>query len=327
MFVKRIGLILIAGFLFGSFTLCAQDVDLRTFNYARADSIALHFPPGKYKTYAEVVEPLTLNLHTEQEKFRAIYRWITDNITYSFSNNSVDAGRAFTQRKAVCGGYSALLKEMCNEAGIACYVIDGWAKNAPGDIGQITDATSHAWNEVNLNGKWYLTDVTWASGTYDVSKGKFHKNFDNAYFLPTPQFFIKQHFPYDDRMQMLDTLVTESDFSKSCVWYEGADKYGFRVAAPQKGCISQNARKYFTTTLDIEKPFSANDTIQPFYAVVEGAKDNQTLVCEKSIHYDASTNRYTIAVKCLFPSDIRGQQTVNFFYGADAISGFMINFH
>src|ERR1700677_1825060 len=102
--------------------------------YKRADSIALNFPKGRYKTYKEIVEPLTAGLKTDQEKFRVIYRWIAENVSYAYSNRSDDPDKALIQRKAVCAGYSSLLKEMCNDVGLECEVITGWAKVDQNDI-------------------------------------------------------------------------------------------------------------------------------------------------------------------------------------------------
>lgn len=327
MFHKQTKILLSIWTLLSGINLFAQDIDLRTFNYARADSIALHFPKGKYKTYAEIVEPLTANLETDQEKFRVIFRWIADNVSYSFSNKSDDPDKTLVKRKAVCAGYSSLLKQMCNQAGLECNIIDGWAKNEPGNIGTMTKETAHAWNEVKLNGKWYLTDITWASGTYDFKKKKFHKNFDSAYFLPTPDFFIKQHFPIDKKMQMLDTIVKRSVFMKSCVWYEGADKYGFIVSSPKKGRINQNVKKDFTLAIKLEKPFTATDTIQNFEFVIKGDKADEIVLCKKTVNYCKATNQCTITLTCRFPQEIRGEQDVNLYYGFEAISGFRINFH
>jgi hypothetical protein len=319
-------LFLIIALIFFVGNLSAQDINLRTFDYSKADSIALNFPKGKYRTYKEIVEPLTINLETDQEKFRAIYRWIADNVAYSFSNKSDNPGRALTQRKAVCAGYSSLLKEMCNDAGLECNVIDGWAKIKPSDIGQATKETSHAWNEVQLNGKWYLTDLTWASGWYDFKNRKFYKDFDSAYFLPTPEFFIKQHFPMDKKNQMLATPVKKSVFNKSCVWYEDAAKYSFTVLKPTKGHFHQNIKKDFTITVLLKKEGENKDILKSFNFLVDD-KTNDTQDSLTIVKTDNVSDQFSVTIKCRFPKDLKGMYGVDLCYGGEQVSGFMINFH
>lgn len=327
MVFKHIKFLSFLGLLISALATMAQDINLRTFDYSKADSIALNFPKGKYKTYSEIVEPLTINLQTEQEKFRAIYRWISDNVSYSFSNKSDNPGKALTERKAVCAGYSSLLKQMCNQAGIECNVIDGWAKNKPEDIGENSKETNHAWDEVKLNDKWYLTDITWASGKYDFQKHKFYKNWDSAYFLPTPEFFIKQHFPSDKKMQMLDTLAKKTPFIRSAVWYENADRYGFTVSKPKKGVINQNVKKDFAVTLLIEKPLLSKDTIQNFDFIVYDDNKSEVITSKKTINVDKASGQYAITLQCSFPKDLKNEYDMNLYYGQYAISGFRMKFH
>lgn len=308
----------------------AQDTltNVRTFNYEKADSIALHFPKWKYKTYAEIVEPLTVNLKTEQEKFRVIYRWITDNISYSFSNKSGDPNKTLSGRKAVCLGYTSLLKEMCNDAGLECNVIEGWGKNKPGDINQSTKETTHAWNEVKLNGKWYLTDITWASGTYDIKKKKFSKDFDSTYFLPTPQFFVKQHLPKDPSMQMLDTIVSTKTFIKSCVWYGDAYPFGLSIVSPKHGYINQNIQKDFNITVFVKKPLANKDTLKDFtFIVVVGEKTDELIQCKSLTSKPAKPGELLATISCQFPPNLKGKYDVYLLYGGRVVNGFKINFY
>ena len=49
----------------------------------------------------------------------------------------------------VCEGYASAFKLVCDELDIPCIKVDGFAWGIP-----------HAWNQVQLNGKWYAVDVT-----------------------------------------------------------------------------------------------------------------------------------------------------------------------
>ncbi|HTB07207.1 MAG TPA: transglutaminase domain-containing protein [Bacteroidia bacterium] len=311
-------IILILALLFSSYCVNGQELNLRTFNYSKADSIALHFPKTRYKSYTELVAPLTDKLKTEQEKFRVIFRWIADNVAYSISNSSDDPDKVVKKKKAVCIGYSTLLKDMCNSIGIECEVITGWSKVDPVEIGQKTKETTHAWNAVKLNGNWYLTDVTWATSAFNKKKKKFYKEFDTAYFLPTPAFFIKQHFPKDKKWQMLDTLVKKSFFIKSLVWYEAANQLGTWIISPTKGKVTQKGNKDFTVVLHITKWDSTSNL-----DFIIDDDINKTQISEVKSY----TNNRCMTVKCNFPENLKGEHNVDVYYNGQAINGFRIDFY
>lgn len=211
--------------------------DLRTFDYAIADSLALNFPKAKYKSSAEIVGPLIASLQTEHERVRVIYRWITDNITYSFSNRTSDPNKVLKKRKAVCAGYAALFKEMLNNAGITSEIVVGYTKTEIKDIGKKLERPDHAWNAVRINQEWYLIDVTWASGHRDVKSRKFIKQHDELYFLSPPELFVKKHLPEEERWQLLPEPVKKRDFIRAPIYYSEWLKCDYRDIMPQKGVI------------------------------------------------------------------------------------------
>lgn len=217
---------------------CSQsEVNLRNVDYSEADSVALNFPKDEYKSYVDIAVALTENFDTDHQKYRVIFRWIADNIVYSYSNRSSDPGKVLKTKKAVCIGYSTLLKEMCNAVGIECEVIVGYAKNSIDQLGTNMTTSYHAWNAVKLKGKWYLSDVTWASGSYDEKKRKFMKYYNDFYYLTPPEFFIKTHYPKYKCWQLLDKPVRKSKFMKECVYYKSFFYSGIKKIYPWKGVI------------------------------------------------------------------------------------------
>ncbi len=67
---------------------------------------------------------------------------------------------------AVCGGYSFAFEYLLHEAGIPCAYVSGSAKNIPPSP---DDQEDHAWNVVQISGKWYETDTTWDDTEFDSS--------------------------------------------------------------------------------------------------------------------------------------------------------------
>lgn len=79
--------------------------------------------------------------------------------------------KVYDNYNPVCEGYSRALKWLCDKKGIICILVSGDAGGA------------HMWNYIQLNGKWYMLDVTWndptVSGITSLTSG--YENYN--YFL------------------------------------------------------------------------------------------------------------------------------------------------
>jgi len=165
-----------------------------------------------------LVSELVTGLSDTTEQVRAIYAWIAKNISYDlasyrFSGNKVHPTEEILKtRKAVCSGYSALFKQLCEIAGIKAVVIEGYAKGY--DYTPYTKilSTNHAWNAVFLGGEWHFVDVTWAAGLPEEITGK-HKviDLDDYFFIPFEK-LIKTHLPEDPIWQLQDKKISLADF-------------------------------------------------------------------------------------------------------------------
>ncbi len=61
-------------------------------------------------------------------KLRAIFVWITDNISYDCTSTACGANEVLKNRTAVCSGYSQLFYELSDAAGLNVMKISGDAK-------------------------------------------------------------------------------------------------------------------------------------------------------------------------------------------------------
>lgn len=150
----------------------------------------------------------------ETQKVRAIFRWISQNITYDvdayFDQRLIveEPEKVIRRGRAVCGGYAQLFKRMCKEAGIQSEIIAGWSK---GYIEQLSPKPNHAWNAVKINQQWHLLDVTWGSG-YINDQQTYSKAFQGHYFLTEPNLLIYDHLPEDEKWQQLDQPISRKQF-------------------------------------------------------------------------------------------------------------------
>jgi hypothetical protein len=220
--------------------------DLRNFDYSRADSIAIAFGPGKGKSSGEITLGLVSQLQTDHEKFRVIFRWISENISYKDHYYVTDPEKVLSKRKTVCSGYSSLLDRMCEHAGIECEVIIGFAKTNYRHIGVMPNESNHSWNAVRLYDQWYLCDATWATSSFSLDEKEHIKEFDENYFLSPPASFILQHFPDDSKWQLSDNHMSRSEFAALPVFYSQFFNLKISGVEPLEGLVRARSGKNLT---------------------------------------------------------------------------------
>lgn len=242
--------------VFLSLNLRAQTAGWGRTEFRKADSIATLYPGHSLDNLKGLADKLTRHLPTEKEKFRAIYKWVCDNIAFDYRlylkikdkrerstgpaelsawNKELSAQvfeRLRKDRKTICTGYAYLLKQLAWHAGIASVIVDGYGRTSQANI-RGTGAANHSWNAVKLNNKWYLCDPTWSSGVYDRSTG-FIRMFNDAYFLTDPAQFIRDHYPLDESWTLLNNKPMLTEFLNAPFVYRAAFDYGLDLVSPQK---------------------------------------------------------------------------------------------
>ena len=115
-----------------------------------------------YEMAKSVLREIVTDDMDDVTKLRAIYEWLAlnvqyDNYAYQISTETVDfyarqydswfAEGVFNNRKAVCEGYAKSLIILAGIEGIPAIRVTG---------------NGHAWNRVQIDGKWYVVDSTHA---------------------------------------------------------------------------------------------------------------------------------------------------------------------
>lgn len=119
----------------------------------------------------------------DHEKVKAIHDWVVLNLEYDTTLTKYTAYDALSTGSAVCQGYSLLTHKLLKEAGITNKIVEGTAYSSDNPKGQL-----HAWNLVQLDGKWYHLDTTWNDPVPD-RKGEVSYN----YYLRTDQQMGRDH--------------------------------------------------------------------------------------------------------------------------------------
>ena len=103
-----------------------------------------------------------LAAQTEYDKVLAIHNFINNKIEYAYiSGTNIPETAQWAHNiigvasgdKAVCESYAKTFLYLCRVYGIDCIIATGLSR------GQ-----GHAWNVVEIDGKWYYVDLTWNDG-------------------------------------------------------------------------------------------------------------------------------------------------------------------
>lgn len=165
-----------------------------------------------------VAEKLGKIARTDAEKAWVIYRWITENIAYDasafFSGKLQDVDTEITLRRgnAVCGGYARLYTTMARHLGLGVFEISGYARGY-GSLPKDKMTTNHAWNAVRIDGRWYIVDSTWGSGSLSSETRSFEKQYKPFYFAANPHEIVYSHFPERGEYQFLAKPVDAQSFA------------------------------------------------------------------------------------------------------------------
>ena len=162
------------------------------------------------------------DLQTDSLKVVAIYDWVKTNIVYDSIRfekiyirkeiekdlNINNCSSTLSKRKAVCSGFSFLFASLCENAGIECFPVYGYARipNEP------LDAPNHVWVTFKIAQKWYLADPTWDSNHFEYYTKQGLKQFSNEFLMIEPNEFLIRHFPLDPLWQLSEKPVSFIDW-------------------------------------------------------------------------------------------------------------------
>jgi hypothetical protein len=295
---------------FAAFNASAQD-------YERIDATILLYPET-FDSPEALSKFITRDFATDEEKVRAMYSWIIQNIKYdpneykqfnfNFKNyRERNEKEEKTREKiikhtlqkgvAVCEGYAMLLEKLCELQGIPNYLVRGDIKSNFDDIGR-PFKKSHMWNVISIEGKNYLYDATWGAGKYNR---KFIKEPSYFYYKTPPQSLIKTHYPDMFEDAFISENITRQQFSDLPLIIDKSLKIE-HIIKPISGIIL--AEEYFDSVLfsiknsnPIEVSYSYGNEITP-------VKD-----------FEKSENSISFSV----PLEIGGTNLLIFFDGKPAL--------
>lgn len=187
-------------------------------------------------------------------RLRVAFRWIAENIQYDVRSKkpAASAQEVFRLRKANAEGFCNLLNVLCAKMKIQSETVPGFLRKGllPG---KSLKKMNHCWNTVKLYNKWYLLDVTLASGFTEKKGRVFTKRFNDMYYALHPRQIILTHLPMNSSRQYLDTIVDRKTFFNFPEVYDAFFENGLYALTPADGIVELNngqLKKFYFKTMD-----------------------------------------------------------------------------
>lgn len=179
--------------------------------------------PDKFnKNIPALVKYLIQDAKSDQEKAYVLFVWIVDYLEYD--DQAIDIDRRINRtiydilnrKKGICFDYATLYQRLCEEAGIVCYRVDGYAFGRLGSR-SLPSTPNHSWNAILIDQNWQLLDPTWGFVMDELSI-----KYETSYFLTPPELFIINHLPANPSWQLLDCIVSKKAFERGTVAIQNA---------------------------------------------------------------------------------------------------------
>jgi hypothetical protein len=189
--------------------------------FAAIDRHALKAPAEAEQSIESLATYLAGAATNDLDKVRAIYRWITDRISYDYDSllggtrgdNSPDG--VLRHRKCVCQGYAELFEALAKKMDLEAVMVVGKVKKCGAGSGSV-DFGLHGWNAAKVDGDWKLFDATFGAGA--VIGQKWTKMPNDFFFQTPPELLLFSHFPEDANWQFREPPLPREEFDATpCV--------------------------------------------------------------------------------------------------------------
>ena len=160
---------------------------------------------AEYNSMIEHITEQAEGLDSDLELALFYHEYIVANYEYDNDLGIFDAYTMLKQKEGVCQAYTLLYAELLNRAGIDNTAV-------------ISDGLVHVWNALEINGRWFLADLTWDDPIYDIP-GRVNHN----YFLRSMGQFGHLYNGTRDWVVADGRSLSYSTYYDSAFWcsYEG----------------------------------------------------------------------------------------------------------
>jgi len=179
-------------------------------------------PRSKRKSTASLARHLTKGISDDSLKVVAIASYMAIRYTYDYKSLKSGNWKKRSTKKLL---KRKLFNELCFEASINCETVIGYTKSWNYEPYDSLIRAEHAWNVIQINGRWKPVDLSWSTGylkqrkqwirkhlywwlkiPYKI-KYKFVKELTHDYMFTPPKVFVQTHLPLQSYWQLLRTPI------------------------------------------------------------------------------------------------------------------------
>ena len=183
-----------------------------------------------------------------------IFKWIAQNIKVKFfeEKDSDDALGVYSSGQGSPKGLSSLFNLICGFLDLKTDSISGYLKFANKNIDdpEITIIKEFTWNYIEIDGEYYLIDVSMAS---DLKGYNGLSDFIFIYFGTEPEIFIRLHFPNESKWQLLSKPYSLEKFESMALLYPFFYLMGLKTISPDTNILNGNGKFKLTSDKSIPK--------------------------------------------------------------------------
>jgi len=197
-----------------------------------------------YSQNSKAVKELTKKIFSENDndsiKVVKVCNWITKNIklnTKAFkTQQTLSCDEIISKKIATNQGYSLLFSKILDYAKIKNSQITGYYKGVFYEKNDEFLRANHMWNAVFIQDRWYLFDITLASGYLQnasstnayLQKLKWVKSYNKDMLFVDINYFRKTHLPLQKYWQLTNTPITITEFEQNIFVKKKNEKYDYK---------------------------------------------------------------------------------------------------
>ena len=248
----------------------------------------------------------------EAESAYLLFKWISENIEFGFNEETADDPiSAYNLGKGTSKAISSLFNNICNFLKVVSGSISGYLKWPNFWDYELKSDRDYTWNYIEINGEYYLLDVTL------TSRFKIIPGIDYIYifFGTEPEIFIRSHFPKDNKWQLLPEPYTFEKFESMALLTPFFYLLGFKTISPDTNNLIGCGKIILTSNILIAK-----EDISDMCSTVDGGIANAYDGSEKSlkneVEYDIDKEKcliYSISSVITFPNKSESSATIAYF--------------
>lgn len=181
---------------------------------------------------SKVIDEVVKDNMTLYEKEKALYDWVTTNISNDFEGMTAkpqqlaEPGTVLASKKGVCVGFATTYKLLVNMIGIECMVMHDFEKSHSWDLLKLDDGcwyicdcymgVSSKWSNFNMNQDYALSSHNFDASKYPVANGyKYFPAFADKKDIYKAEDIIKLMAEYiDAKGEYMSVCMKKTDKSK-----------------------------------------------------------------------------------------------------------------